>query len=197
MESVTKSKTPLVLSNSDCAKILQYFENSTAEKVLLLRTKGEKCEPDKIDGVFNLCGNFVELANEEHILFSVAQIMKCMDVCMQTQSGFIMIHNHKRGNVFSKSDMQTEVQLLHEIIKRQLPSFHFMVLGMDSIPFCFNAISSSRPKCVISTRLLDSLLLVWYMNVFLMFEKTCKIKGASLNFRQKEAAALYQSRRTI
>ena len=132
MESVTKSKTPLVLSNSDCAKILQYFENSTAEKVLLLRTKGEKCEPDKIDGVFNLCGNFAELANEEHILFSVAQIMKCMDVCMQTQSGFIMIHNHKRGNVFSKSDMQTEVQLLHEIIKRQLPSFHFMVLGMDS-----------------------------------------------------------------
>lgn len=102
------------------------------EKVLLLCTERKKQGIDGICGVFQPHDGFISLSTQEYIKFSSAYIASCMDYCVQHQKGFAMIHNHKAGNCFSRSDLQTEAQLHAEAEKRQVLSFHFMVLDMSN-----------------------------------------------------------------
>lgn len=132
MGSGIELELPLTLTQFDCTQIRNYFKDSPREKVLLLCTEGNILSPDKISGMFKFDDNFVGASTEAHIKFSSGQVISCIMHCSQHQKGLVMIHNHKVGNTFSKSDMKTEAQLLLEIAKQQLPTFHFMVLDMET-----------------------------------------------------------------
>jgi len=113
------------------SQIVNFYEDSENEKILMLFTAISKGGPDEIVGIFRVNNHFVSFSNDRYIQFSSSYLTSCIRKCKKTKNGFAIIHNHKIDCEPSRSDIETEAKILKIVNSEDLERFYFMIFDMN------------------------------------------------------------------